>query len=36
MKEKIKQVIDEGIEQLQKHASQLACTLHPTTDVPFR
>ena len=36
MKEKSKQAIDAAIEQLQKHASQLACTLHPTTDVPFR
>jgi hypothetical protein len=36
MKEKRKQVIDATIEQLQKNASQLVCTLHPTTDVPFR
>jgi hypothetical protein len=36
MKEKSKQAINAAIEQLQKHASQLASTLHPTTDVPFR
>jgi hypothetical protein len=36
MKEHSKKAIDADIEQLQKQAAQLACTLHPTTDVPFR
>jgi hypothetical protein len=36
IKEKRKKAVNAAIEQLQKHASQLACTLHPTTDVPFR
>ncbi len=36
IKEKRKKVVNEVIEHLQKHASQLVCTLHPTTDVPFR
>jgi hypothetical protein len=36
IKEKRKKTVNATIEQFQKHASQLACTLHPTTDVPFR
>ena len=36
IKEKRKKAIDAAIQQLQKQASQLECTLHPTTDVPFR
>ncbi len=35
-KEKMKKAIHAAIEQLQKRAAQLACTLPPTTDVPFR
>jgi hypothetical protein len=34
--EKMNKAIDADIEQLQKRAAQLACTLPPTTDVPFR
>ncbi len=36
IKEKRKKVIDAVIHQLQKQVSQLECTLHPTTHVPFR
>ena len=36
LNEKRKKAIDAAIQQLQKQASQLECTLHPTTDVPFR
>jgi hypothetical protein len=34
--EKMKKTIDAAIEQLQKRAAQLTCTLPPTTDVPLR
>jgi hypothetical protein len=35
-KEKMKKTIDASIEHPRKRAPQLACTLPPTTDVPFR